>query len=41
MTYKPAAYRVNPGVHTRFNEQAERERERRKEVTAMMADLKQ
>jgi hypothetical protein len=38
---KPAAYRVNPGVHTRFNEQAERERERRKEVTAMMADLKQ
>jgi hypothetical protein len=38
---KPAAYLVNPGVHTRFNEQAERERERRKEVTAMMADLKQ
>jgi|GEM_PF-1396289 len=37
---KPAAYLVNPGVHTRFNEQAERERERRKEVTAMMADLK-
>jgi len=38
---KPAAYRVNPGIHARFAEQAERERERRKEVTAMMADLKQ
>ena len=37
---KPAAYLVNPGVHTRFTEQAERERERRKEVTAMIADLK-
>jgi len=38
---KPGAYLVNPGIHKRFNEQAERERERRKEVTAMMADLKQ
>jgi hypothetical protein len=38
---KPAAYLVNRGIHTRFAEQAERERERRKEVTAMMADLKQ
>jgi hypothetical protein len=37
---KPGAYLVNPGIHKRFNEQAERERERRKEVTAMMADLK-
>jgi hypothetical protein len=36
---KPAAYRVNPGVHKRFKEHAEAERERRKEVAALMAEL--
>lgn len=36
---KPAAYRVNPGVHERFKAHAETERERRKEVAAMMAEL--
>lgn len=36
---KPAAYRVNPGVHKRFKEYAEVEKERRKEVAAMMAEL--
>tara|TARA_R110000851_G_scaffold333531_1_gene514861 strand:- start:41210 stop:43840 length:2631 start_codon:yes stop_codon:yes gene_type:complete len=37
---KPAAYLVNPGIHVRFNEQAKRERARRKEVAAMLADIK-
>lgn len=38
---RPVAYLVNPGIHVRFKEKAERERERRKEVTALMAELKQ
>ncbi|KZY86761.1 hypothetical protein A3743_16310 [Oleiphilus sp. HI0072] len=38
---RPSAYKVNPNVHKAFEEQAGTERERRKEVTAMMAELKQ
>jgi len=37
---RPAAYRVNPTVHTRFSEQAEAERERRREVVATMKEIK-
>ncbi|MHA7809254.1 MAG: DUF3987 domain-containing protein [Marinobacter adhaerens] len=37
---RPAAYWVNPGVHSRFTEYATKERERRREVTEMMKDLK-
>lgn len=37
---RPAAYWVNPGVHSRFTEYATKERERRREVTEMMKELK-
>lgn len=37
---RPAAYRVNPEVHSRFQAHAEAERERRAEVAAMMAELR-
>ena len=36
---KPSAYLVNPKVHTLFTEHAKIERERRAEVSAMMAEI--
>lgn len=36
---KPVAYLVNSDVHQRFTEQAESEKERRREVAKIMADL--
>lgn len=38
---RPSAYLVNPGVHERFKAHAEHERERRKEVAAMIAELRE
>jgi len=37
---KPVAYLVNPGVHIRFTDYAVKERERRKEITEVMQELK-
>lgn len=37
---RPSAYLVNPSVHERFKAMAEEEKERRREVAAMIAELK-
>lgn len=36
---RPSAYTVNPEVHSRFKQQAEAERERRKEVAQIMKEM--
>jgi hypothetical protein len=37
---RPAAYEVNPSVHERYTEHAERERKRRSEVVELMREIK-